>query len=241
MHLCWLKSPDVPVVPHSRCVMKLMWQGVACLTSKHKPCCASCTSQRCKSRTLQPVYYNTVDGPARCRHALPTLLSKAATGSHLHIYIEVTAGHATRQEGTGAAETQKPDSIGTAGSATLSEQAGAAQASATPAPGGARARRRESAQVHHVVLERRVEVHVPAQLVQWLPGHSGRVRVEAALRALLHQLQPARRGQPEQAAALAGVARRHHDRDRLVHLRLRARQANGRSRPLHGPGSAMGC
>ena len=63
---------------------------------------------------------------------------------------------------------------------------------------------------------------MPAELVQRLPGRRGRVRVETALRALLHQLQPARRGQPEEAAALAGVTRRHHDRDRLVHLRLRA-------------------
>ena len=61
-----------------------------------------------------------------------------------------------------------------------------------------------------------------AQLVERLPRLSARVRVEAALRALLHQLQSARRGEPEQAAALAGVARRHDDRDRLVHLGLRS-------------------
>jgi hypothetical protein len=62
-------------------------------------------------------------------------------------------------------------------------------------------------QVHHAVLRTRVEVHVTAQLVQLLARGRARVRVEATQPALLHQLQAARRAEPENAALLAPGSR----------------------------------
>ena len=47
--------------------------------------------------------------------------------------------------------------------------------------------------------------------------------VKAALGALLHELKTPGGGQPEEAAALARIARRHYYRYGLLQHRLRAR------------------
>jgi len=75
-------------------------------------------------------------------------------------------------------------------------------------------------QIQHLVLSARVQVHVPAQLVHLLPRRRRRVRVEAPQRALLHELQPPWRREPEDPALVAPVRGGHHDRHRLLQHRL---------------------
>ncbi len=76
--------------------------------------------------------------------------------------------------------------------------------------------RAASAQVNDFMTNSGVQVDMAAELVDRLAGGRGRMCMEAALRALLHQLQAPGGGQAEEATALARVARRHHYRDGLL-------------------------
>lgn len=64
--------------------------------------------------------------------------------------------------------------------------------------------------------------HVAAQFVDGLPRIGGRVRVEAALGAALHQLEAAGCGEAEDAHALGGVLGGHHNGHSLVQHGLEA-------------------
>ena len=55
-----------------------------------------------------------------------------------------------------------------------------------------------------------------ADLVHGLARVGGRMHVEPAGGALLHETQAPGGGEAEDAAALAGVPRRHHNRHRLL-------------------------
>mmetsp|Transcript_23141 Transcript_23141/g.63925 ORF Transcript_23141/g.63925 Transcript_23141/m.63925 type:complete len:356 (-) Transcript_23141:2312-3379(-) len=75
-------------------------------------------------------------------------------------------------------------------------------------------------EVNDLVLGLGVKVHMPAELIQVLLGLSRGMGMEAPLCAALHQLQAARRGQPEQATPLAPVIGRHHNGNGLLQHRL---------------------
>ena len=77
-----------------------------------------------------------------------------------------------------------------------------------------------SPQVQHLVPDPRVQVHVPAQLVERLARRSRRVRVEASPVAPLDEPQPAGRRQPEDAAAPPDVSGRADHGHCLVEHRL---------------------
>jgi hypothetical protein len=77
-------------------------------------------------------------------------------------------------------------------------------------------------QIHDIVLHTRIEVHVSTELIDGLPGASPRVGMEPPLCALLHQLEAAWSGQPEETASLPRVPRRHNYCHSLIQHRLQA-------------------
>ncbi len=93
-------------------------------------------------------------------------------------------------------------------------------------------------EVNHTVLNTRVQIHVPAQLIDLLPSLRCWVRVEARIGTVPDELHAAGRGEPEDAAlAVLAVPRRHDDRHCLLQHHLpeyggnkvvyRATQASG--------------
>lgn len=66
------------------------------------------------------------------------------------------------------------------------------------------------------MLRRRVEEHVAADIVDFLPGLGDRVGVESTQRALLHQAQAPWRGEPEDADALVAICWCHDNCYSLV-------------------------
>ena len=75
-------------------------------------------------------------------------------------------------------------------------------------------------QVQHLVPHPRVQVNVPAELIERLPRRRRGMRMKPAPLAALHEAQPSGRRQPEDAAAPADVSRGTHHCHGLVEHRL---------------------